>query len=646
MMYLHRSYRTSILCGSLCVFLLLLAACGSTGSGNGTSNTPGSYDFSYSPHPATNINGTLVLGDWRTISSLNPFGGDNIGQELIPALFNGCVVQLPDLSLGDSGWKADQCTQVPSVANGGESADGLTTTLHLAPNALWSDGTPLTVDDFIFYEKLAADPNVGGDFVPFSLIQSVQKTDAQTLTIHWQHPYGAYLNALWPPLPVHAFNTGAFAGVYDANAETINDTLAQNLIGDPSFNTTFTVDNGAFTIHSFTNAMVVLTPNVHFHSNFFTKGGLKQIVFMKAGDKNTLIQMYMSGAVDHAEGLNQSDVGKFEHIPANAIVMSPANNFIHLDFNESPQAPNAGHNHGSSIFTDKLVRAAFSQVCERCLLLQTLLGLAGNAPFQPADLSGAFGKPFFLQGKESGFSCPSRPRLVPNERGASPNSSIVSVDPNAIITDVNSAPPGLDYTDQSFDYNNTDQNPPDFEPAHAAAKMDGEGYIIGTDGLRHFPDGTPLTVTLAANLTDPFRNQLAHALQQQWQQNLHIVVNVVQTTFAPTKFDVVLLGTLRTSDPGDLVDYFTSNGGGNYMDIHDATLDQMFAQEEQALDFTARQKAAQTIQEYIVRNTYDVPLYIQLDITLTSSKVGNYKQNPTFAGNEWNIEDWYSTQSS
>ena len=42
-------------------------------------------------------------------------------------------------------------TDIPTVDNGGVSADLTTITWKLKPDLVWSDGTPVTADDAVFY---------------------------------------------------------------------------------------------------------------------------------------------------------------------------------------------------------------------------------------------------------------------------------------------------------------------------------------------------------------------------------------------------------------------------------------------------------------------------------------------------------------
>ncbi len=51
-------------------------------------------------------------------------------------------------------------TEIPSVDNGGVSADGKTITFKLRDDVKWSDGEPLTADDFVFtYDMIMSDKN-------------------------------------------------------------------------------------------------------------------------------------------------------------------------------------------------------------------------------------------------------------------------------------------------------------------------------------------------------------------------------------------------------------------------------------------------------------------------------------------------------
>jgi oligopeptide transport system substrate-binding protein len=98
---------------------------------------------------------------------------------------------------------------VPALATRWEtSADGLTWTFHLR-DARWSDGAPLTADDFVFGVRRELDPKTASfsAFLLYPILKNAQKVsggappseagieapDPHTVVIHLEHP--------WPNLP-------------------------------------------------------------------------------------------------------------------------------------------------------------------------------------------------------------------------------------------------------------------------------------------------------------------------------------------------------------------------------------------------------------------------------------------------------------
>ena len=73
--------------------------------------------------------------------------------------------------------------EIPTVENGGISADGKVITFNLRDDVKWSDGTPLTADDYVFtYEMILSDKNTVTSRDPFeSKVDSVVAKDPHTL---------------------------------------------------------------------------------------------------------------------------------------------------------------------------------------------------------------------------------------------------------------------------------------------------------------------------------------------------------------------------------------------------------------------------------------------------------------------------------
>ncbi len=96
-------------------------------------------------------------------------------------------------------------TAVPSVANGGVSADGLTLHYALRDDVLWSDGEPFTCDDLLFTYEAAIAPDSGAvRRTGWDRIASVTCTDDFHLVIRFAEFYAPFLGLFYAILPRHA----------------------------------------------------------------------------------------------------------------------------------------------------------------------------------------------------------------------------------------------------------------------------------------------------------------------------------------------------------------------------------------------------------------------------------------------------------
>lgn len=96
-------------------------------------------------------------------------------------------------------------TEIPSAENGGISEDGRVITMHLRDNIKWSDGTPVTADDFIFtWEMAVSSSNTVATTYPYDSIESVTAPDPQTVVTTFTDPFAPWLATLWHGiLPAH-----------------------------------------------------------------------------------------------------------------------------------------------------------------------------------------------------------------------------------------------------------------------------------------------------------------------------------------------------------------------------------------------------------------------------------------------------------
>ncbi|MBC7249853.1 MAG: hypothetical protein H5T62_06160 [Anaerolineae bacterium] len=85
-------------------------------------------------------------------------------------------------------------TEIPSMENGGVSEDGLTITMHLRDDIVWSDGTPITSADFVFtYDMVMNAANTVATQYPYDSLESIEAPDERTVVMHFAEPFAAWL---------------------------------------------------------------------------------------------------------------------------------------------------------------------------------------------------------------------------------------------------------------------------------------------------------------------------------------------------------------------------------------------------------------------------------------------------------------------
>src|SRR5207248_1837650 len=108
---------------------------------------------------------------------------------------------------------------IPTVQNGGISADAKTWTFHLRPQLVWSDGQPYDARDVDYTLKLRHNPAFSARIpiigsIGLELISSVDlSADHLSITFHLKRSYVPFLqywvDGNFAPLPAHHFSSMA-----------------------------------------------------------------------------------------------------------------------------------------------------------------------------------------------------------------------------------------------------------------------------------------------------------------------------------------------------------------------------------------------------------------------------------------------------
>jgi ABC-type transport system substrate-binding protein/class 3 adenylate cyclase len=580
------------------------------------------YDFTYNYHAPTHTGGTVTIGvpfPYLTNAPVYISNGPVQPFQAFLALSQACLTQIPDVSQGLDSFKPDQCTEVPVIANGGESPDYKTTTFHIDPRAVWSDGVPVTADDYVFANLITEDPNIYG--VPHSHYRTYTALDARTVRIDWAQPSGFYLGVLASvlPLPLHAYATGAFAGIYNPHTGAYNSALAQKLLRSSSLLAATPVVDGPFMVETFVPGQrAVMVRNPRYISNFFHSPALDGVTFVTdepdpahlpphSQSIDTLVSEYRQGTLDEVEQLGPLDLGRLGGIPKAQVVTSPVINIVDINFSQRAQAPNAQANHGLSIFDDIAVRKAFVEAFDRCGAVHAQLGISP--------------------------SC--------NDRN--------------LFTDELSAPPAPDY-DPTVTL-------PGYNPTDAAHLMTQAGYPL-VDGIRRYKDGqTPIELTVAVSPGASGDTIIEQRMQQDYARNLGISVTFTSPSSSHFgdlinngTFDIALWVDTGSIDPvlnalnilgyTDAVDIPTAQAPGpNFLGI----VDPYIVKQDKLAEATQDPKQAAEIEKqrlrYVTHQIYVEPLFISGDVALVKPTLCNFKKFPQFGFNTWNIADWYVAPS-
>ncbi len=265
--------------------------------------------------------------------------------------------------------------EIPTLENGGISADLTSITWKIAAGALWSDGTPVTADDAIFTWEYCTHPEGGcAQATKFEGVTSVEAVDASTVKVTFSgpkpNPYTAFVGALSPVL-----QKAQFANCLGAAAPTCTD--ANNM----------PVGTGPFTVTGFTvNDTVTFAANANYRDP--AKPAFATAQIKGGGDAESSARAVMeTGEFDYAwntqippdsqAAMSAAGKGQFvvafgtlvERIEMNTTDPSP----------DLPEGERATAKHPHPILSDIKVRTALSKAIDRTILVEVGYG-AGGAP--------------------------------------------------------------------------------------------------------------------------------------------------------------------------------------------------------------------------------------------------------------------------
>jgi len=138
------------------------APSGPAASASADAGVPDLTHTAYKPEDGTD-GGQIIIGDWQEANQFNPFYAGQVTEaNVASAAWSTLVVFTNDYK-----YAPDLATEVPTLDNGGvkvpgDGGDGMTVTWKLRAGLKWSDGEPLTCDDFKYAQEWVEDKDNTG----------------------------------------------------------------------------------------------------------------------------------------------------------------------------------------------------------------------------------------------------------------------------------------------------------------------------------------------------------------------------------------------------------------------------------------------------------------------------------------------------
>lgn len=562
------------------------------------SPTPEAFDpatifaTDYTPEAGT-PGGTIVFGDWQEANEFNPYYYGNVTEaNVVSAVYSGLLVQTHDFRL-----MPYDAVEAPTVQNGGvkvpgDGGDAMTVTWKLRDGLKWSDGQPLTCDDYKFAWEWVLDPdNTGlyGGTVGYEDITAVDCSGTE-MVLHYKNIYEAYLFVPATPMPRHYFGTTPVADM--VNHEGYRPEQMPDL-----------PVSGAFKFESVTPTQELrlvrndnyVSPGPNGHAAY-----LDNLIWKWYGDADAMIAGFRGGEIDFATDLQDSDIPKVADL-GDQVSAVPALLYEFLRPNHgaaecSPNTAVADRGAGCPV-SDPAIREAIKYAVNKAEINTRLLG--GNTELANTSISP---KAWYFAEE------PSASQDLEKAKGILDAAGWV-VGPDGVRQKA-----GLKAKIELC--TTTRQVRQD-----TLALVAGWLHDIGIAAVVN-PVGPP----------DIFASYNESTEETPCALSRH-------------NFDLAEHAFLSSLDPNSSYTTYHSTQvepvGGNSAQVNDPELDKALDTVKNSVDLSVIKDAMKTFQDIYVANTVEVPLYYRKNVELHAPVLGNFFANGTTQGPTWNSWDWY-----
>ncbi|KQS68326.1 ABC transporter family substrate-binding protein [Modestobacter sp. Leaf380] len=571
------SKRSAMLIATGVAGAMALTACGggssSSGGGDGETGT-----------------GRVVFGEPTAFpENIYPFiaaGNSTATQTIIGRVLPSAYNVAADFSVA---WDENVLASEPTLDSGSGSQ---VNTYEINPDAVWSDGTPITADDFAFTWKAnrSADPADGGCASVLSTngyanIASVEGSgdDNKTVTVTYAEPYSDWQSLFSTFLPAHLMDSEDPTALCDTI--TNGFPIAEGVIDDISAGP-FQVKRENIDVGS---QIVVLTPNPEWWGE---PAELAQLIIQNIGnDPTTTVQGLSNGELGVVYPQPQLDlIDQLDGLAPNVEnQITFGLSFEHVDFNTS-----------DPLLSSLPVRQAFAMALDRQEIVDQTVGQF---------------------------------------------SSDAQVLDNRLY--VNNQPEYVDNAPEEYKEQNVDQ---------ARALLEGDGWVAGSDGIYAkggqrlaIQIDTTANNPLRQTTIEVMIPQLAEAgIEATFNANPDIFAGADKpTSLEAGGFQAALFAWVSTPfvSSNQSIYYSPENGlGQNYSRIGTPEIDDLLSQMVSEPDPDAAADLANQVDTALWAQMATLPLFQKPTVIAYQSTITGVEDNSSQTGPLWNSETWAVSQ--
>lgn len=327
---------------------LILAACGGQATQPPPAATQPPVAATEAPtEMAMQMGEPIVIAMYQEPESLNPYlSVQTVVNVLATAVFQSLLDIAPDGSFIPA-----LATEVPSIANGGLSEDGLTITYKLREGVKWADGQPFTSADVKFtWQAVMDESNAVVSRAGYEDIESIETPDDLTVVIKFSKLYAPALTLFEYVLPAHGFGGGTAMTGADFNRKPFG--------------------TGPFAVTEWTSGeSIVLTYNLNANPAPLVSG----LIFRITPSREESVLLIKSNEAEAVWDLIEASIPDFDGNQDVTLWTTPSSNVEYLGLNLAqrgdPSDPTLPH----TILGDIRVRQAISLGIDRSVLVDDLM---------------------------------------------------------------------------------------------------------------------------------------------------------------------------------------------------------------------------------------------------------------------------------